>query len=128
MPAAGDIVTIRRRPGRWVVHSKAIGAIPSGRMWNVIRAGSEPRAHLLVRDRTITVRASPTFDPLMIVRYERQSAIVIEDLGGVVRIAFDRRTALRGGGHISWPFRETRVQRSTLVLENMGALLQEEVG
>jgi hypothetical protein len=129
MVSAGDIVTVNRRDGTWVIHSRASTAEhtwPWAPLWTVIRVDREPHERLVAGDGDIEVVASPTFAPDMQIKFQGAPAVVVEDRGEHVRVRYDRRRQTRGGEFIHWPNLESDVSRAALTIENLRALLNED--
>src|SRR5919106_297692 len=123
MIAVGDVVEVVGHGGKWVVLGPAENAIPAERMWRVRRQDAYrlPTA-LTVGDGDITVLSHPTFTPNQTVRFDQAfngQATVLADLGGVIRIRFQRqRQRLLSGerwGSVSYQFDEVDCGRGELV-------------
>jgi hypothetical protein len=127
MPAIGDIVTIRRIPGRWAV----IGPHPQDeRRWRVRRDGAEvgygPPQGRTAGDGDLEVLAHPIFSAGQVVTFSGREAKVVRDEGGATvglrYLALRGRSLDRRDGFYRTPtvaIGEADVERGELVAEQL---------
>jgi hypothetical protein len=118
----GDVVSVRGRPGNWVVIEPDTGALPVLR-WRVRQRNMQGAytAHV-AGEGDLALVTRPLFDAGQKVRYRGLDAVVVSDDGATVRVRYDETSFLRGGGRIVHLGSEADAHRANLVIENLSTL------
>lgn len=119
MAALGDIVSVSRRPGRWVV----TGFVGSPAGWplkvRVIRPGVEVATAFVTSPESLTLLESPAFTPGERVTVNGRPGTVQADNGESVAVRLDASSHdLSDGYRLALPATDCAAPRWQLVLEN----------
>jgi hypothetical protein len=121
---SGDLVTVSRRTGVWVVREQDAGSLPVVR-WDLVQVDAGRQTSLIAGDGDMNLFLRLALSAGSIVRYRHMHAEVLSSTASNVRLQFDERVDVPGGGHLQHVDSEVDVPFWRIVLDNVSTLTHE---
>lgn len=119
----GDICAVRRRRGLWVACELDAGSLPVQR-WHVLKETADgSTTSCIAGPGDLTVVASPEINIGDWLTYRGRDSRVLAVTDESIRVSYDERNEVPGGGFIRHTECEADVPRASLVLENIRAFI-----
>jgi hypothetical protein len=121
----GDIVTMKGQRGLWVIRGQDEGSLPKKR-WHAMQQCGELFTNHDAGSGDVTTVASPAIAVGDWLKYRGRDARVLAVSPDAIRVTYDERHEVSGGGFVRFQNCEADVPRHQLVLENLIDFLKQE--